>query len=315
MTQLIRDTPLPLTSLSVQPFSSAEAWRRGWTRRGLQRAVDEGQVRRIFRDVYVATDAPDTTALRLGAVRLMLPPHAVVVDRTAAWLWGVETSTTPDDVAPLDICVLRGNKRIERDGILGGERDLVAADVTSLGGIDLTTPCRTALDLACRLHAPRALAALDGLSRTQDVTVFDMLAMLPRFRGRRGVVQARALVPITDSRAESTGESFTRFEIVQHGLPRPVPQFWVSVSGVPTFRLDLAFPRQKIAVEYDGVEHHTSPEQRAADEVRRTWLRDHGWIVIVVTKDDFSRASVETWIAELRGALALRGHWGRLARA
>ena len=36
---------------------------------------------------------------------------------------------------------------------------------------------------------------------------------------------------------------------------------------------------------------------------RREWLRRRGWIVIVVTKEDFRRASSGDWLAELRAAL------------
>ena len=43
-----------------------------------------------------------------------------------------------------------------------------------------------------------------------------------------------------------------------------------------------------IAVEYDGEEHHTSPEDRRHDAERRAWLRSQGWIVIVVTKSDLA---------------------------
>ena len=59
----------------------------------------------------------------------------------------------------------------------------------------------------------------------------------------------------------------------------------------------------KIVVEYDGEEHHTSPEDRAHDERRRDWLRRRGWIVIVVTKEDFRRTSSGDWLVELRAAL------------
>jgi very-short-patch-repair endonuclease len=58
----------------------------------------------------------------------------------------------------------------------------------------------------------------------------------------------------------------------------------VIVSGF-AFRLDLAWPTVMVAVEYDGVDHH-SDEHRAKDDWRRRLLRQAGWTIIVVRKDD-----------------------------
>ena len=116
-------------------------------------------------------------------------------------------------------------------------------------------------------------------------------AELERFAGRRGVIQLRQLIEIAHELAESPGESATRLAIIDAGLPPPELQHWVTVNGVPTYRLDLAYPAHRVAVEYDGREFHDSPEQRAKDAARRRWLREHGWTVIVVTKDDLASGS------------------------
>ena len=126
-----------------------------------------------------------------------------------------------------------------------------------------------------------------------------------RFHGRRGVIQLRELIPLADADAESPGESFTRLAIADDDLPPPQLQVWVCVDGVPTYRLDLAYPHHRIAIEYDGRAFHDSPEQRARDEARRRWLRDHGWTVIVVTKDDFTPGARRRWLDDLRRGLEL----------
>jgi hypothetical protein len=136
-----------------------------------------------------------------------------------------------------------------------------------------------------------------GLSREE------MRLLLPRYFRRRGVLQLRQLVLIADPRAESPRESWTRLEIIDAGLPCPQPQYWVTVGGQPVFRLDLAYPHAKIAIEYDGRDFHESAEQREADRVRRQWLRNRGWVVIVLDKDSFTTEAIATWTGELRTAL------------
>ena len=233
------------------------------------------------------------------------PPWAVVCDRTAAWLHGIDTFTYGelDILPPLEIFALRGRHRLTRDGLSGGERDLSENDVMTIGQIKVTTPLRTALDLGCRLSRRDALATLDAFMRTHGLTRTDLRRELARFRRRRGVVQLRELIEIADARAESPGESRTRLCIVDDGLPVPELQFSVVVGGRELFRLDLAFPRLRVCVEYDGVEFHTSNRDVMHDRERRDWLRAHGWTVIVVTKNSFGAEELREWLSQLRSAI------------
>ena len=306
--------PPEYVDLPPGPFRAADAAEPGISRWKLGQLVEERVVRRVLREVFVRADIPDSIDLRASALALVAPPHAVFVDRTAAWLWGIDVLRfTELEVLPrLDCYVLRGRARVRRPEAGGGERDLRPEDVANVNGILVTTPVRTSLDLGCRLSRYEALAAMDAFARIQGVQPMHLQTLLPRFRGRRGVVQARRLVRLVDPRAESTGESFTRLAIVDEELPVPEPQYVVMVGGVPAYRLDLAYPHLKICVEYDGEEFHSSDEAKEGDRRRRRWLRDHGWIVIVVTKDDLRGAAKDAWLRELRAALRDRTN-GRVA--
>ena len=68
------------------------------------------------------------------------------------------------------------------------------------------------------------------------------------------------------------------------------------------FRLDLAYPARRVAVEYDGEEFHAEAH-RAHDERRRQLLHEAGWTVIVVRRGDFSGDRLYLWLADLRDAL------------
>ena len=119
------------------------------------------------------------------------------------------------------------------------------------------------------------------------------------------MVQLRQLVPLIDGRSESPAESWVRLEILDHGLPGPTPQYWVLIDGVPTYRLDLAYPHARVAIEYDGQQFHSGAEARRHDEDRRTWLRANGWIVIVLDRHSFTPDAIESWISDLRRALRM----------
>ena len=265
-----------------------------------------GELRMIFRGVYVRRGFEDSLRTRVEAAALILGPDQVVCDRAAAFLHGVDVYGSRESQArPMETCVLRGGTRTRHAGIDGRSRDLAQGEIETRGGIRLTTPLRTALDLGCALPRHRALGTMDELARRHGLDRAALEWASGRFRGRRGVVQLRSLVPLVDSRAESPRESWIRLEIGDAGLPRPELQWWVVQDGVALWRLDLAYPDHKVAVEYDGEEFHRRTEaQIAHDAERRRWLRHHGWRVIVVTKTDLRQGADAAWLEQLRDALA-----------
>jgi hypothetical protein len=288
-------------------FTWTEAEAAGFSRERLTDLIADGRVKRVLHGVYQPACLPDTVANRCRAAALVLRPFEILCDRTAAWLYGVDTFEYREleILPPLEIFVLRDLARTRRRDCKGGERDLKPQDVCVIQGIRMTTPLRTALDLGCRLGQRDALAALDGFMRVCAVTRADLQGELPRYRRRRGVVQLRQLVQLASELAESSGESWTRMAIIQAGLPAPELQHWVEVNGVPRYRLDLAYPKSKIAVEYDGHEFHDSADRKKADEERRAWLRRNGWTVIVVRSDSFALEALTAWTNELADALRL----------
>lgn len=293
---------------TTEPFTTATAMALGHDRTTLARLVEQGALRRPFTGVYVHHSLPDAIELRIRAARLVMAADMVLCDRTAAWVWGVDTFAYAelDGPMPLECYSPRFRRSSERCGVVGGSRDLAEEDWCTVGGVRVTSPLRTALDLGCNLRRRDALAAMDALARGHGFTAADLARALPRFRRRRGVVQARQLVPLVDPRAESAPESWMREVIDANGLVMPEPQHWILVAGVPTYRLDLAYVKAKIAIEYDGEEFHSSPADRSRDTARRDWLRRHGWHVIVLTKESFGAEAVQAWIDELRHELRER---------
>ena len=263
-----------------------------------------GLVRRVLREVYAVAQAPNDVLLRAQALSLVVPPTAVVTDRTAAWLHGVDilprsALTTPTTVSVVHV----DDTRVRRAEVDGRRRGLARTDITEIHGVQVTTALRTALDLGRLLWRFDALAAIDGFLRI-GVPHELMSVEIGRFRGYRGVRQLRHLVPLGDQRAESAAESALRLHWHEAGLPAPELQVWVyDDGGTPRYRLDIADPDLRYAAEYDGEEFHTSPQDREHDAVRRTWLeQEHDWFVDVFTKSDVYERSGDA------GMLLAAGH-------
>lgn len=287
------------------PLTWGTAKKHGLSARRLRCAVRRGLVRSVLRGVYLRADVELTLEVKLAAAALVINPSSVACDRTAAWIWGVDVHELRelDEVPSVETYVLRGRRATARDEVRGGQRDLLVGDWVEVNGVKVTTPVRTAMDLGCVLSRRSALAAMDALMRAHKFSADDMKRLLPRYFRRRGVIQLRQLVPLVDPRAESQPESWTRLELIDSGLPAPEVQWWIEIAGVPTYRLDLAYPRAKIAIEYNGDEFHSSLEDLERDRIRREWLEAHGWTVIVVDRTDFSRDSQRFFPAEVATAL------------
>jgi hypothetical protein len=297
---------MQLNDLPDTPFTSAGARALGVSRKRLAGAVEDGLVRRVLHGVYLRADQADDVESRAACAALVVAPGSVLRDRSAAWLHGVDVFThgEHDVLPPLETCVARFRPPSDRRGVDGGTRDLAPEDVMTIHGLRVTTPLRTALDLGCNLTRRDALAALDQFMRVHDLGREQLARGATRFFRRRGVVQLRRLIPLADPRAESPRESWTRLEIIDAGLPCPEPQYWIEIDGAPAYRLDLAYPRLRVAVEYDGEEFHDrTDEQKRHDAERRDWLEAHGWTVIVVKNGDFTGAGLDRWLGELRRAL------------
>jgi hypothetical protein len=288
------------------PFTRADLTAIDNPDAALKRGLRGGAIRPVLRGVFVRTEVVDTTEMRAKAVAKVVRPHHVVTDRTAAWLHRIDVyvNAERDGVPPVETCALRGLEPTTITGIDARTRDLSPEDVMDLHGVRVTTPLRTALDLGCCLRRREAYAALNVFAVRFGISAADYERAAVRYRRRRGVVQLRELVSLVEPRLESERESWVLLAIHDAGLPLPEPQHWIDIDSVPTYRLDFAYPRLRVCVEYDGADfHERNAEQMEADRRRRVWLRDNGWTVIVVRRGDFKPTALERWLGELRWAL------------
>ncbi len=298
--------------LRDRPFTWEQVKDSGMTRHRLEQLLATREVVQLLRGLFQCADLPDDHGARARSAFMVVKPHIVACDRTAAWVYEIDTFKPGEleGFPPIETCAPPGKSRVRRQGLNGVRRDLTPEDIVTLHELAITSKARTAADLACKLSRREALAALDAFMR-QGLQRRELELLAARFAGRRGVVQFRELLALADGRAESPGESWTRLCIVDEGFPTPIVQYWVREAGRNVHRLDLAYPKFRVAVEYDGAEFH-GEQQRAHDEARREWLRKRGWTIIVVTKDMLTGAAVLSWTIVLRMALRDAGYRGAM---
>ena len=314
MCQPLLDHRFPLPT--DRPFSATQASGAGLGEKALRQLHTAGLIRRLCRGVYVASQVDDSLLVRAQALALVVPSQVAVVDWTACWLWtGLLPPNDHLQVPPVSFFRFAGRGRLRNGLCRSGERAFVAADLTEVAGLTLTTPLRTALDLGRLERRDQAMVALDGLVRHTALSREAIVGDVERFRRQRGVVQLRALAPLADARSESPGESVLRLRWLDEGraLPPPTPQVVIADAwGREVARLDLGVPEIRYAAEYDGVEWHSSTDQREHDLSRRSWLsHEHGWTVDVFVKENLYGPTRDV---EARLGLGVRRARARLGR-
>lgn len=256
-------------------FRGSAAVRAGVLTRGQLRGPG---VRRLFSDVYTPMSIRDTHELRCAGAALFLPATAVITGRSAATLRGVELARAEEPVevlAPAETRVTRGS------GIALHRTTVSDDEWCQWGRIGLATPLRMTLDLLVGGSLPDAVADLDAVLRKGLVPLADVAAMLAG-RSDKGIVQARRAVDLADPRAESRPESKVRVWLALDGLD-PQPQYWIEDSRGRLACVDLAFPAQRVAVEYDGSWRDGERWALNRDRDRLNRVQALGWEIVFVT--------------------------------
>lgn len=277
----------------AEPFIGSEALAAGDLSKGQLATAHT----RLFRDVYLHRDIKVTAVDRARAAWLWSGRRGVVAGFSASALHGSEWV---DADRPAEI--LHDNRH-RLPGLLVRGDEVRSDEVQVVDGIPVTTPARTAVDLACWYPAVEAVAGLDALARATVFKSADVRAVMDQSRGRRGIVRAVESLDLVDAGADSPKESWLRVTLIRAGLPRPRTQIPVYDGYWEPFAvLDMGWPELKVAAEYDGDQHRTDPLRWRRDAKRHERLQRCGWIVIRVLAGDRE----DDVIRRIRAALARR---------
>lgn len=261
--------------LCRRPFRASAAIRAG--------LITPAQIRgpawlRLFRDVYVSADVPQTHATRIAGVLLLLPAGAVIAGTSAASVFGVRLG---DEARPVEVRTSTPWGPVA--GITIHIGSFSSSTTTLHRGVPVTTALQTAADLGRWLPLLDAMPWIDALLRTRGKTHADALGYARSLTGP-GCRAARRALRLCDPRAESPPESVLRVHLHLAGVP-VVAQHWVMRDGEVVARVDLALPDIRLAIEYDG-QWHADPGQLGRDRARLRELNQAGWYVYHVTKED-----------------------------
>jgi hypothetical protein len=103
-----------------------------------------------------------------------------------------------------------------------------------------------------------------------------------RASGARLVRQAHRLIrPGTDSLMET----WLRLVVWDAGFPDPEVNWVIGIDGRRRY-LDLAWPAQKVGLEYHGRQHFDQSSQAFDDMVRRGELQQAGWTLVEAAFQD-----------------------------
>jgi G:T-mismatch repair DNA endonuclease (very short patch repair protein) len=169
-------------------------------------------------------------------------------------------------------------------------------------GLRVTTPIRTALDLAAIRPLDAAVVALDQFLAPGLVLPSELRNAAADLTGRN-CRRVREAVALADGLAGSPQETRLRLLLHRSGLPTPVAQYSVRVDGRFVARVDFAWPEHRLAVEYEGV-WHGERQQVARDRQRLNRLTAAGWRVVFVTAADLRDPA--RLLARIAAALAPR---------
>ncbi|MGJ9423177.1 hypothetical protein [Aeromicrobium sp. CF3.5] len=184
------------------------------------------------------------------------------------------------------------------------------ADVVEVNGVLVSSPDRCVWELVCGLTTEAGLVTADSALHQRLVTPDSLLETSGPFHTWRGSRSGRLVLSLADARAESPGESRSRYLFWRHALPQPDLQFTVlDERGLLVARTDFAWELYRHLAEFDGrikFDGTFTPEgfQTVFDEKRREdRARAQGWGLSRVIWKDLRQDNAHTTATRIRHAL------------
>lgn len=186
--------------------------------------------------------------------------HAALSHHSAAAVWGIGRERR----GQVDISVRRRCEH-KRAGIRAMSRpSLPGDDIVRCGGIPVTCPARTLLDLATELSTTALERAVNETDKRNLIDPETLRAELDRYAGEPGVRPLRTLLDKHTFRlSDSDLELLFRPIAAAAELPLPLTKAWVN-----GYEVDFFWPDLELVVETDGLRYHRTASTQTKDHVR-----------------------------------------------
>lgn len=209
----------------------------------LTRAALRWNYRAILPDVYIPANARLDRITRAKAAWLWTGRKGIIAGRTAAWLWD---AGWVEDAAPVEI--IARSRRTQPGVVVRNER-IADDEVCTELFVPVTTPARTALDLARRLPRDDAVRHIDAISASTGLSRADITPLRERYRGIRGMASAWEAVSLMDGGSCSPEETTLRLWLIGGGLPTPTTDIHLRDRRWEA-RISMGWPWAKVGVEW-----------------------------------------------------------------
>lgn len=284
--------PLP-EQLALRSFTSDGAKGAGVTRSRI-RAQD---IANVSRGIFIPTGANISGTAALAAYT-QTHPQAVLSHLSAARLWGIPLPPWAENDWRVHIAKPPSSGKPRRGNVVGHRLALREEEIVNLDGVRLTSPERTWLDLASLLAVPDLVAVGDHLvcehgqlhpvPRSAICARNDLVRVMARHHGMRGMKAARMAYELVRVGADSPPETKLRLALIDAGLPEPeLNHILFDLNGIPLVWPDAAYREYKISLQYDGL-HHEDSEQYEKDIGRLEKTKGLGWEEIRFAKTDLN---------------------------
>lgn len=212
-----------------------------------------------------------------------LTPDQFYSGATGLALLGVPIPYTTADQLELHVAARHPAGKPRRSGTSGHRLAPRRPARWQAGGLPIEHPARLWRQAADDWQLDDLVAAGDHLilPRRRLIGLADLEdEAAASSHGSALLVQALAEIRVG---AESPGEATLRLALTRAGLPQPVLNWDLKLDdGRFVARLDLAWPRYRVASEYDGRVHASDPEQFTRDADRWDEIRDAHWDLVRV---------------------------------
>jgi very-short-patch-repair endonuclease len=275
----------------------AQAVAAGMSAATVQRRVREGRWSRLHPRVYLVGGHRPTPEARIRAAWLWAGPDAIVAGPAAAH-WHHMLDQAP---AIVDLTVPALSKPRPQPGIRLSRRDLYGSDVTEPteargGGIRVAAPPFAALETAVALRDGSTF--LDRALQ-KHVRFPALYRCFCRNMGRTGSSTAGQLLVAAADRADSAAERLLVSLLREAGLAG-----WVLGHPLGPYKIDLAFPAQRVAIEVDGWAWHVDPERFRHDRRKGNYVTRCGWDLLRFTWHGLHDQPAAA-VSEIRETLAI----------